>query len=270
MKKSFIILAFMAFCAMANAQTTYRVVYIPGTGEHQFGFTLSPSFVMGGQHLGVSVLNEGSSSSYTADGRLTNMLGAGVGVFYGYETVGNTIDWGNYTALSYSVIPFSGEVTYFTNGVAGTHKVSYLAQQVQLQFNPFLAYRINDQFSVSAGVGLDICPWLPSKVNVDGEALEKGSEEADVSILKALLNSYLDANVGFKYWFSDELYVGLRVQYGFFNVLNLLDDTDKEDVSEILDEVNGVVSIDQNNGTGSFTILPKNPIQAVFSVGFVW
>lgn len=268
MKKTFIVLALLTLSVVAGAQTTYRIVYIPGTGEHQFGFNVVPSFVFGGQHLGVSVKDVGANDFKDADGMLTNALGVGAGIFYGYETVGNTVDWGNYTALYYGVIPFSGNVTFNRNGVSGAHNVSYMAQQIQLQFNPFLSYRINDQFSVSAGIGLDICPWLPSKVKVDGEALQP-KEDSDVTIFKALLNSHLDANVGAKYWFSDELYVGLRVQYAFLNVLDLLGNTD-EDTDELLSTVNGAVGIDLNNGTGTSTILPLNNIQAVLSVGFVW
>ena len=268
MKKALIIFALAAISVAASAQTYYRVVYIPGPGEHQFGFNLAPSFAMGAQHLGVSVTDLGSTSANDADGLLTNMLGVGAGIFYGYETVGNTLNWGNYTALYYGINPFSGEVT-FANGTK--HKVDYFAHQVQLQFNPFLSYSINDQLSVSGGLGLNICPWLPSKVKLDGQTLEV-SEDADVSILKSILNSYLDVNAGVKYWFSDELYVGLRLQYDFFNVMNLLENAGEldEDSSDILDVANGAVSIDMNKGTASTMILPKNTIHAIFSVGFVW
>ena len=268
MKKSFIILTLMALCAMSCAQTYYHVVYRPGTGEHQFGFTLAPSFAMGAQRLGVTVKDVGAADYVDATGRLTNAMGVGAGVFYGYETVGNTLDWGNYTSLSYAIAPFTGKVDFATGGVTGTHKVDYLVHQIQLQFNPFLAYRINDQFSVSAGLGLDICPWLPSKVRLDGEALES-SDDSETTILKALLNSHIDANVGVKYWFSDELFVGLRLQYGILNILDVIGGLDEES-EEVVGDINGVVGINLDNGTGRCTILPVKNLQAVFSVGFVW
>ncbi len=71
------------------------------------------------------------------------------------------------------------------------------------------------------------------------------------------------------------MFVGLRVQYGFYNIFNLLGDlgeSDEEDesLSDILSEINGVVGIDNNTSTSSCMIFPKSPIQAIFSVGFVW
>ena len=59
------------------------------------------------------------------------------------------------------------------------------------------------------------------------------------------------------------------MQYAFLNVLDIFGDLDS-DSEEILAQCNGSVKVDLNNGTGRYTILPKNPIQAVMSVGFVW
>lgn len=260
----------MAFGAIVNAQTTYRLVYIPGTGEHQFGLNLAPSFPS--QHLGVdaegidAVTN--NTFSYDVDGLMTNAMGVSLGLFYGYETVDWTINWGNYVSLAYGVNPFSGEVTMTHNGVSEKHKVSLLSQQLQLHFNPFLAYRISDQFSVSLGIGLCIAPLLPSKVKVDGQAMQK-SADSESSIIMSLLNSYVDANAGVKYWFSDDMYVGLRLQYAFINALDIFGNTDSDD-EDLLKQTNGAVKFNLDEGTGRYSILPLKHIQAVFSVGIVW
>ena len=183
MKKTLIVLTLILLGAMASAQMTYRVVYIPGDGEHQFGFNLAPSYAS--QHLGVAAdgfdAATNTSYSYDVDGLMTNIIGISAGLFYGYETVDRTINWGGYTSLAYGINPFSGEVTLTHNGVAEKHEVSLLSQQVMLHFNPFLSYRINDQFSVNAGLGLCVAPILPSKVKVDGQAMQK-SNDAEASM----------------------------------------------------------------------------------------
>lgn len=271
MKKVFILMAFSAVCAIASAQMTYRVVYIPGTGEHQFGFSLAPSFVS--QHLGVSTeifdVATNKTVSYDMEGLMTNFVGIHAGVFYGYETVGRTLNWGNHTWLYYGVNPFAGDVSLTRSGTTESHNVSLLVQQVQLRFNPFLSYRINDQFSVNAGVAVCLAPMLPSKVKVDGQAMENSSGDAESWILMALLNSSVDATAGVKYWFSDELYVGFHTQYAFVRALNLFGELDAESEA-VLKQKNGAVKYNLDKGTGTYTILPKTPIQAIFSVGFVW
>lgn len=270
MKKTLVLVTLMAICTLANAQMSYRVIYIPGDGEHQFGVNFAPSFAS--QHLAVNANGidaaTGNAFSYDVDGMATNMMGVSLGLFYGYETVDNTLNWGNYTSLAYGVNPFAGEVTLTHNGVSENHKVNLLLQQVTLHFNPFLAYRINDQFSVSAGLGIFVSPLLSSKVRVDGAALEKSSD-METSILMSLLNSGFDANAGVKYWFSDELYVGLRIQYAFARLLNIFGKDDSDDM-DVLEKVNGNITFNLDEGTGRYTVLPRNPIQAVFSVGFVW
>lgn len=270
MKKQLVLVALMAVCALANAQMTYRVIYIPGDGEHQFGVNFAPSFAS--QHLAVNANGidaaTGNAFSYDVDGMVSNMVGVSLGMFYGYETVDRTINWGNYTSLAYGVNPFAGEVTLTHNNVSENHKVNLLLQQVKLHINPFLSYRINDLFSLSAGIGIYISPILPSKVKVDGQAMEKPAD-FESSLLMSLLNSGLDANAGVKYWFSDEMYVGLRIQYAFANLLNIFGSLDEED-EEVLKQANGSVAFNLDESTGRYTILPKNPIQAVFSVGYVW
>ena len=270
MKKTFIVLALMLLCAIANAQMTYHVVYIPGDGEHQWGINFAPSF--DAQHLGVNANGVDAVTnnpfSYDVDGLLSNNIGINFSWFYGYETVDRTINWGNYVSLAYGLNPFSGEVTMTHNGVAEKHDVSLTAQQVKLRFNPFLSYRINDQFSVNAGIGLTFAPVQFGKVRLDGEVVEK-SNDAETTILSALLNSYFDGNAGVKYWFSEELFVGLGVRYAFANALDIFGSLSSEDAN-VLEKTNGAVNLNMSEGTGRYTILPKHPVQAVFTVGFAW
>lgn len=262
MKKAFILLSFMALCAAAGAQTTYRVVYIPGVGEHQFGFSLAPTY--NPQHLGVTFESASFASSIDAEGFVTNMIGVNAGLFYGYETVGNTIDWGNYTSLFYGLTPFSGTVSLNTQD----YKINYLSHRIMLHFNPFLAYRINDQFSVSAGLGLSLAPEFASSLTLNGQRLASDAD-AEASLFSQILSIYIDGNAGVKYWFSDEMFVGLRVQYAFANVINLLGKMDEES-AEVLSQANGAISIDLDKNTWRSTILPRNPIYAVLSIGYVW
>ncbi len=189
-------------------------------------------------------------------------------MFYGYETVNRTINWGNYVSFAYSANPFSSEVTLTHNGVAEKHDVDVVVQQAKLRFNPFLSYRINDQLSVSAGIGLTFSPIQFGKVKLDGQALEK-PDDAELTILSALLNSYFDANAGVKYWFSDEFFVGLGVRYSFANTLDIFGSL-SGDEEELLENTNGAVNINMSEGTGRFTVLPKHPIHAVLTVGFAW
>ena len=154
------------------------------------------------------------------------------------------------------------------NGVAEKHDVSVMAQQVKLRFHPFLSYRINDQFSVNAGIGLTFAPVQFGKVKLDGEVVEK-SDDAETTILSALFNTYFDANAGVKYWFSEEMFVGLGVRYAFANVLDIFGSL-SADEENVLENTNGVVSLNMSDGTGRYTIFPKHPIQAVFTVGFAW
>ena len=270
MKKTFIALALLLLCAISNAQMTYRIIYIPGDGEHQVGFNFAPSF--DAQHLGVNANGVDAVTnnpfSYDVDGVVSNSVGINFSLFYGYETVDRTINWGNYVSLAYGMNPFSGEVILSHNGIAEKHDIGILVQQVKLRFNPFLSYRINDQFSVSAGLGLSFAPILPGRVKLDGQDLEKSNDD-ESSIIAALLNSYFDANAGAKYWFSEELFVGLGVRYAFANALDIFGSLSSEE-ENVLENTNGAVNLNMSEGTGRYTILPKHHIQAVFTVGFAW
>lgn len=273
MKKTAILMVAMALGMAASAQMTYRVVYVPGPGERQAGISLMPAFVP--QHLNVegtwTDAVSGNPVSQVAGQRLSNLVSFGVGAFYGYETVGHDFGWGNYTSLFYSVTPFSGTVTLSPNGTPEEHRLSFIAQHVRLQVNPFLSYRISDRFSVSAGLGLNLAPRIPSKVKMDGQALEKSDSGNEESLVLSILGGLaLDVNAGVKYWFSDDMFVGLRMQYTVLNVVDLLSRDSDEDADELLREVNGAVSLDLDNQTARTTLLQRNSFQAVFSLGFVW
>ncbi|MBP5540513.1 MAG: hypothetical protein J6X88_02580 [Bacteroidales bacterium] len=269
MKKTFIFVTLLAAFAIVNAQTTYHVVYIPGDGERQFGFSLAPSFC--GQHLGVNAqsydANTHNTVSYPTEGLVTNSLGINAGLFYGYETLwGNFIEWGNYSSVYYGLNPFSGEVTITRNGVAEKHNIQYTEQHITLHFNPFISHRFGDQLSVSLGLGLAISPRLPIDVQLDGNPLKRNNS-FDESMLINIFNISFDANACVKYWFSDEWFVGFRFQYGFASLLDLFSN---EDTGEILDGCNGAINLNMDKGTARCTILPKNAIQTVFSIGYNW
>lgn len=268
MKKIIILTSLLAAFAMANAQTTYHVVYIPGDGERQFGFSLAPSFC--GQHLNVNT-QYGSvytGTSYTSENTVNNYVGFNAGLFYGYETVwGNFIEWGNYTSLYYGVNPFSGNVDISHNGTIEQHDVQYTMQRVTLHVNPFISHRFNDQFSISAGIGISLSPILPSKIKFDGQVLER-NQEIDEFLFMNILNFNFDANLGVKYWMTDEWYVGLRVEYAFANLLDIFG-KDKE-TDDILADCNGSITIYMDDNTAKSTILGKRYVQTVFSIGYTW
>lgn len=272
MKKHIILLSLLAVCAMANAQMTTRIVYIPGDGERQFGFNLIPSYC--NQHLNLFASDfddAGSPFDYKVDGTLNSLLGFSAGIFYGYETThGNFIEWGNYTSLFYRITPFSGEATfiYERGGIFEKHKVRLLDQRVILHLNPFLSHSFNEQFSASLGLGLSIAPRLSGKIFYDGESMQE-DRDMETSIIQNIFNIHLDVNAGVKYWLSEEWFTGLRVQYSFGNVFALLSDEFKyADAS--LDNVNGKVTLYLDNKTANSMILDKRAIQAVLAIGYCW
>lgn len=271
MKKIFTLFALLTACIMGYAQTTYHVVYIPGDGERQFGFSLAPSFC--NQHLNLFASNvdaAGNSFNYDINGSVNNLIGFNAGMFYGYETQwGRFIEWGNYTSLFYSITPFSSDVTFTHNGVTENHKIKYNAQQVILHINPFLSHRINEQFSVSLGLGASIAPRLTSKVSVDGQQL-KEERNMETSLLQNLLNVSFDVNAGVKYWFTDEWHVGLRMQYNFASLVSIFSKEDSESIDEALSTANGKLKMKLDKETAETLIFTKNSVQAVFSIGYTW
>lgn len=268
MKKSIIIFTLLALCTMVSAQT-YHVVYIPGDGERQFGFNLAPTFCA--QHLNVYATNVDAadkSFNYTVDGTVNNLVGFNAGIFYGYETTwGNFIEWGNYTSLFYSINPFVGDVTFTHDGISETHKINHNVQHVILHVNPFISHRINEEFSVSLGLGVSLAPRLSAKTKVDGQVFTE-EKDFESSILQNFFNISFDANASVKYWFSDEWYVGLRMQYNFANLASIFSKIDESD--DVWDVANGNLKLNLDKKTVKPVLLGKNSIQAVFAIGYCW
>ena len=268
MKKSIIIFTLLALCTMVSAQT-YHVVYIPGDGERQFGFNLAPTFCA--QHLNVYATNVDAadkSFNYTVDGTVNNLVGFNAGIFYGYETTwGNFIEWGNYTSLFYSINPFVGDVTFTHDGISETHKINHNVQHVILHVNPFISHRINEEFSVSLGLGASLAPRLSAKTKVDGQVFTE-EKDFESSILQNFFNISFDANASVKYWFSDEWYVGLRMQYNFANLASIFSKIDESD--DVWDVANGKLKLNLDKKTVKPVLLGKNSIQAVFAIGYCW
>ena len=275
-KKHFItVLTLFALTTMWQTATAqYRIIYIPGDGERQFGISLSPSFST--QNFGVAASAaglDGQSIDLKVDGGISNHLGFNAGLFYGYETRHNrTLEFGNYASVYYSINPFSGTVYITRDGIAEPHQVQYTAQRILIHFNPFLSFMINDQFSVSAGIGVSFAPQLKNKVKLDGIALErpKGNDANIESAILGLFNFHFDANAGVKYWFSDEWFCGLRLQYCFYTLgmLSLFDSDNSIDLSKY---PNGIADLDLDHGTAVANyFLPKSTAQAVISLGYVW
>lgn len=272
MKKIFTILSLLAVCAMVNAQTTYHVVYIPGDGERQFGFSLAPSFCS--QHLNVNASNvdRAGQFNYEVDGTVNSLMGFNAGLFYGYETQwGNFIEWGNITSLFYNITPFSSEVTFNHNGTIESHKVKYTAQHVILHVNPFISHRFSDELSVNLGLGFLLSPRFSNKASVDGVAMTE-QRDFDASLLQNLFNISFDANLGVKYWFTEQWYAGLRVQYNFASLVSLFSkmDNSETEVDEVLSVANGNIRLNLDEKTFRTILINKPSIQTVLSLGYTW
>lgn len=274
-KHFFTVLTLFALATVWQTATAqYRIIYIPGAGEHQFGINVSPSY--SAQMFGVAASTAGpnvGSDSIDVEGTLNNNIGFSTGLFYGYETRDSrTLGFGSYISASYSINPFSGTVSITRDGKAESHTVSYTAQRILIHGISFLSYMINDRLSVSAGIGVSFAPQLKSKVKVDGVAKEELLEDENLieSLLLGVFDFHLDANVGVKYWFNDEWYCGLRMQYCFYT-LSLLSLFDSDNSADLDQFPNGAVYLDiDEDRAGARYFLPKSTLQAVFSIGYVW
>ena len=271
MKRIIALLSLVALLSCAYAQ---YIVYLPGAGERQFGVSLSPSYSP--QYFDVSasaVGPDGMSHDLDVKGTISNNYGFNAGLFYGFETRHNrTIEFGGYLSAYYGINPFSGSVNIARDGETETHSVQYNAQRILLHYNPFFSFMINDRFSVSAGLGITMSPQIRSKVNVDGIVTESHTDsEGDIEmLLLGLFNFHFDVNAGVKYWFNEEWFCGLRLQYCFysFSMLSLFGRSSDIDLSEY---PSGIVDLDLDRGTALASyILPKSTAEAVISVGYVW
>lgn len=255
MKKQTILFTLMLLAGIASAQQI-RYIYRPGEGERQMGVILGPT--IGQQFMEVQMGNDDPQ-------RINNLMGFSAGVFWGYETDhGWVIDFGNHAQLLYSFLPFSGKVEFTdANGSKSSSRVGFNAQQVRFYENPFLAYRVNEQLIINAGVGMGINAGIPSKFRRDGV-----SAKAQYNILTSLYADF-DANIGAKYYITDDLFVGLHVHWAFysFDIRDLME----ADESWTKDFVGGISFPDDPEKEPNCVYLPTaKPFQVMFSFGHTW
>ena len=240
MKKILIALTLLAFCQAVSAQT--RIVYIPGDGERQFGFTLIPSFC--NQYLTFNVNNQppANSSDFTNVGQLNNSMGFGGGIFYGYETThGRTLEWGNYSTLYYNFLPFSGKMSWTADGK-----------------------------TFALGI------LLNSKVSIDGNSFQpqKSSDFGDgVSWFTSIFNFHIDANASVKYWFTDQWFCSARIQYCFYtlNFETFSSFSENGSNAKLDKKLAGSVKYDLKKGTVTPNyLIPRSMLQLALSIGYAW
>ena len=274
MKKHITLFALLAIGFMASAQMRTVYVYIPGDGEHQFGLSVAPTY--GAQQFSVTAKDYSNynGKTYPVEGLVTNHVGFNAGLFYGYETLhGKTLEHGNHSTLYYGLIPFGGDITVNQDGTNKSYNLQYVAQHVFVHSNSFLTYRINEQITVSGGIGLGVDLSLPGKVNIDGKPVERVNNFSDPwegSIFGELLNMEFtfDVSAGMKYWLTDEWFLGARLQYCFYT-LNMEKISNNGGTTKW--NYNGSISFDpvENTATCHY-YYPKSTLQLVLSVGYTW
>ena len=275
MKKIILILLMVAAGWSAAAQ--FREVYVAGEGERQIGFNVGTSY---GYHQWLAFRPQapgGSTAtiSRTADSMVRNNLGYQVGFFHGHETQhGGFLEWGGYFEAYYSVNPFHSKVAFTLNGQEQNVDVSYLLQRVMVHGMGFLSHRINDEFSVSVGMGLYVAPSFNSKLKVNGVEQTIADRDKGETLIENILTSFgVDLNVGMKYWFSDSWFAGARLQYNITS-LGLLKLFGKLELEEGVDYHTlpiGSVLYDVDSGTARpSALVPRNNMQIVFSIGHAW
>lgn len=275
MKK--IILILMMVAAGWSAAAQFREVYVAGEGERQIGFNVGTSY---GYHQWLAFrpqAPQGSAAtiSRTADSMVRNNLGYQVGFFQGHETQhGGFLEWGHYFEAYYSVNPFHSKVAFTLNGQEQNVDVSYLLQRVMVHGMFFLSHRINDEFSVSVGLGLYVAPSFNSKLKLNGVEQTIADRDKGETLIENILTSFgVDLNVGMKYWFSDSWFAGARLQYNITS-LGLLKLFGKLELEEGVDYHTlpiGSVLYDVDSGTARpSALVPRNNMQIVFSIGHAW
>ena len=252
MKKHIAILILLFAAVFAGAQEI-RYIYVPGDNEHQMGLLLGTA--IGSQTV--------MASAFDYHQPLQSAMGFEGGAFWGYETDhGTLLEFGNYTMLLYSLSPFRG----ILNGMRTvdgadqpfSHHFSLQMQSVRLYENPFLAYRINDEITLNAGVGIGITTTLPSRYKID-DIVGRSRYNFFTSLCFDL-----DANLGVKYFITDDLFVGMQVQYAFytFDIRKLMESSFDPDV----------VGAIKMNEEGSDAVLIPNarPFHIMLSFGHRW
>ena len=275
MKKIILILLMVAAGWSAAAQ--FREVLLLREGERQIGFNVGTSY---GYHQWLAFRPQapgGSTAtiSRTADSMVRNNLGYQVGFFWGHETQhGRFLEWGHYFEAYYSVNPFHSKVAFTLNGQEQNVDVSYLLQRVMVHAMGFLTHRINDEFSVSAGLGLYVAPSFNSKLKLNGVEQTIVDRDKGETLIGNILTSFgVDLNVGMKYWFSDTWFAGARLQYNITSVglLKLFGKLELEDDVNFHTLPIGSVLYDVESGTARHSaFVPRNNMQLVFSIGHTW
>ena len=275
MKKIFITLLLVAASWSAAAQ--FREVLLLREGERQIGFNVGASY---GYHQWLAFRPqspEGSTAtiSCTADSMVRNNLGYQVGFFWGHETQHDRfLETGHYFEAYYSVNPFHSKVAFTLNGTEKNVGVSYLLQRVMVHAMGFLSHRINDEFSVSVGLGLYVAPSFNSKLKLNGVEQTTTNRDKGETLIGNILTSFgVDLNVGMKYWFSDSWFAGARLQYNITS-LGLYKLFGKLELDEGVDYHTypiGSVLYDVESGTARHSALvPRNNMQLVLSIGHTW
>ena len=275
MKKIILILLMVAAGWSAAAQ--FREVYVAGEGERQIGFNVGTSY---GYHQWLAFrpqAPQGSSAtiSCSADSMVRNNLGYQVGFFWGHETQhGRFLEWGHYFEAYYSVNPFHSKVAFTLNGQEQNVDVSYLLQRVMVHGMGFLSHRINDEFSVSVGLGLYVAPSFNSKLKLNGVEQTIADRDKGETMIENILTSFgVDLNAGMKYWFSDTWFAGARLQYNItsLGLLKLFGKLELEEGEDYHTLPIGSVLYDVESGTARPpALVPRNNMQLVLSIGHTW
>ena len=247
--KHSIFFALLLVACIANAQQI-RYIYHPGDGERQMGVILGPT--IGAQSMLIKVDDN--------DQYINNLIGYTAGVFWGYETDhGRAIDFGNHTALLYTFQPFGGKLNYFDGTTTTTTRVKFNAQQVRFYVNPFLAYRATQQLIINAGLGMGVNVGIPSKYSRDGIV-----GKAQYNLLTQLFVDF-DANVGARYYITDDLFVGAHVHWAFysFDIRDLAE-------SDMSKDLVGGISFVAEGGPNAVYMPTAKPFQVMLSFGHTW
>ena len=249
MKQHVILFALLLVAGIANAQQI-RYIYHPGEGERQMGLIIGPT--IGSQSMLVKVDNN--------DQYINNLIGYTAGIFWGYETDhGRAIDFGNHTMLLYTFQPFGGNLNYFDGTTTTTTRVGFNAQQVRFYVNPFLSYRATQQLIINAGLGMGLNAGIPSKYSRDGFAAK-----AQYNLLTQFFVDF-DANIGARYYITDDLFVGAHVHWAFysFDIRDLAE-------SDIPKDMVGGISFVAEDGPNAIYMPTAKPFQVMLSFGYTW
>ena len=256
MKKTFILTLFIGAAVLVCAQQI-RYIYVPGDSEHQTGLLFGSS--LGGQNMLVD--------AYGSSQFIHNVATVDCGMFWGYETDhGTFLDFGNHVSLLYSLLQFNGTVEGFRSGgdeataIPFSHQVGFRAQSLRFYENPFLTYRLNTQTIFNVGVGFGLNIGLPGRPVVDGIVMEK----EEYNFFTRLFFD-LDAMLGVKYFFTDDLFVSFQAHYAFytFDIRNLFE-------SNIDPHTVGGIGLSDDGSVSSVSLPSSKPFRLLVAFGHLW